>query len=254
MGKTVVVYTCAHATPEYSNERADWIGKFLFDIKPDYVVDLGDGADMKSLNSYDTRRPQALVVQNYEADIDTYNDFQSRIRQPFKSARKKRPAFFGFEGNHEVRIKTALAHDPRLEGSRLGISPSHLRTDKWFTEYHPYTNGAPAIHRYDGIDYAHFIGSGNYGTAMSGDHHAFNLLKKRMRSTTVGHSHKRNIYFRDDARAIGLVAGCAKGGPESWAGQANHEWWSGVVVKHQLDNGVYEPQFISMKTLEREYG
>jgi len=69
MSKTAVVFSCAHADPSVGNERFDWLGQFLYDLRPDYVVDLGDGADMKSLNSYDTRYPQAIVSQSYEKDV-----------------------------------------------------------------------------------------------------------------------------------------------------------------------------------------
>ena len=47
-GKTVVVFSCAHVDPSVSNERFNWLGEFLYDLKPDYVVDLGDGADIRS--------------------------------------------------------------------------------------------------------------------------------------------------------------------------------------------------------------
>ena len=138
--KTAVVFTCAHSDPSVSNERFNWLGDLLYDIRPDYVVDLGDGADLKSLNSYDTRYPKAIVAQSYEADIQCYNDSQERIRRKFRQMKKKRPAFFGLEGNHENRIKKAIANDPRLEGSKFGISFSHLNTDVWFDEYHEYNN------------------------------------------------------------------------------------------------------------------
>jgi hypothetical protein len=65
------------------------------------------------------------------------------------------------------------------------------------------------------------------------------------------------VYFKDSAHPrpiIGLVAGCFKGAEESWAGQANGEWWKGVVIKRELDKGVYEPEFVSMKRLEELYG
>lgn len=248
-----VVLTCAHASPETSNDRFTWLGKLLYDVKPDYVVDLGDGADMKSLNSYDTRKPEAIVSQNYEKDIECYNDAMYRVREVFAKQRRKRPAFFGFEGNHEARIKTALSFDPRLEGKKYGISFKHLDTNKWFDEYHEYENGAPAIHSYDGVDYAHFIGAGNYGRPISGVHHAFGLIQARYRSATVGHSHKRGMYFKDGTGSIGLVAGCYKGGPEGWAGQANGDWWKGVIIKHNIEDGMYEPQFVSMETIKREY-
>lgn len=256
MSKTVVVMTCAHSDPSVSNDRFDWLGKFLYDIKPDMVVDLGDGADMRSLNSYDTRYPTQIVNQSYEADIETYNEAQEKLRHPFKHNRKKRPFWVGFEGNHEHRIKTAIAHDPRIEGQKHGISFSHLQTDKYFDEYHEYHNSAPSIADYDGISYAHYFSSGNFGTATSGLHHAYALLQNRNHSSTCGHSHKRSIYFKDGAHPtgiVGLVAGCYKGGEESWAGQSNYEWWKGVVVKREVSNGMYQPEFVSLKQLEQEY-
>lgn len=256
-GRVAVVYTCAHADPPSTNERFDWLGALIEDIKPDYVVDLGDGADMKSLSSHDTRYPKAVVTQSYEADIDSYNDAQDRLWGRYKISKKKRPFRIGFEGNHENRIKKALAYDPRIEGGKYGISFKHLQTDHWFDEYHEYSNSGPAIADYDGVSYAHFFSSGTYGNAMSGLHHAYGLLQKRSHSATCGHSHKRSVYFKDDAHPnpiIGLVAGCFKGREEHWAGQANKEWWKGVVVKRNIQNGWYDPQFISMTELEKAYG
>lgn len=257
MTKTAVVFSCAHADPKTSNERAEWLGKLLYDVRPDYVVDIGDTADLASLSSHDTRSPVAMNMTNYERDIDHYNDFQEKVRWKFKKNKVKRPTFYGMEGNHEHRIKRALSNDPRLTGKRFGVSFEHLQTNKWYDEYHEYHNSAPAISTYDGVTYAHYLGSGNYGTAMSGEHHAYNLIKKRHGSVTVGHSHKRNIYFKDDAYpnpSIGLVAGCFKGAEESWAGQANGDWWKGVVIKRNLKDGWYDPTFISMEVLKAEYG
>ena len=257
MSNTAVVFSCAHSTPEFGNERFDWLGRFLFDIKPDYVVDLGDFGDMKSLNSYDSRYPQAIVSQSYQADIESYNDAQDRLRHQFRSSKKRMPTWYGFEGNHEHRLKKALAIDPRLEGEKYGISFKHLDTDYWYDEYIEYENGGPGIYSIDGVGYAHFFSSGNLGQAMSGEHHAYNLLRKRHSSSTCGHSHKRSIFFKDDAypkRSIGLVAGCYKGGADTWAGQASLGWWKGVVVKRQIEDGSYEPEFVSMERLKKAYG
>ena len=57
--RTAVVFSCAHCDPSVSNARFSVLGEFLYDIKPDYVVDLGDGADMRSLNTFDTRNPES---------------------------------------------------------------------------------------------------------------------------------------------------------------------------------------------------
>lgn len=257
MTKTAVVFTCSHADPSTDNKRFDLLGSLVYDLKPDYVVDLGDGADMKSLNSYDTRYPQQIVNQSYEKDIEVYNDAMERLRWKFRHHKRKQPAWIGFEGNHENRIKKALAHDPRLEGSKHGISFSHLQTDHWFTEYHEYHNSAPAIADYDGVSYSHYFSSGNYGTATSGTHHAYTLLQNRNHSSTCGHSHKRSLYFKDSAHPsgiIGLVAGCFKGSEETWAGQANNEWAKGVVIKRDIDGGMYDFEWVSMSRLEKMYG
>ena len=72
--KTAVVFSCAHTDPNIPNDRFDLLGELIYDINPSYVIDLGDGADMKSLNSFDTRYPEAIVSQNYGQDIEHYND------------------------------------------------------------------------------------------------------------------------------------------------------------------------------------
>lgn len=255
--KVSIVWSCAHADPSVGNERFDWLGKLIYDIRPDYCIDLGDGADMRSLNSYDTKRPSAIVNQNYEKDIEVYNDSQERIRHQFKKNKKKQPAWIGFEGNHEHRIQTAISHDPRLEGSKYGVSFSHLQTDYWFNEYHRYTNSAPALVDYDGVLYGHYVSSGNYGSAISGIHHAFALLSKVGCSVSVGHSHKYGYYYQGATfpkPIIGHVVGCFKGKEESWAGQANREWRTGVVIKREISGGVYDHEWISLDVLRKAYG
>lgn len=257
MAKTAIVFSCAHADPSVGNERFDWLGELIYDVNPNYVIDLGDGADMRSLNTFDGRYPEAIVSQNYEEDVDNYNEAMDRMRRASNIRKYKKPSWFGFEGNHENRIKKAIKHDPRLEGSKYGISFGHLQTDHWFDEYHEYENSGPAIADYDGISYAHFFSSGNFGTAMSGIHHAYTLLQNRNYSSTCGHSHKRGVYFKDNAHPngiIGLVAGCFKGSDEGWAGQANSSWWKGVVIKREIENGMYEPEFVSLKRLREVYG
>lgn len=228
--KTTVVFSCAHADPEVSPARFKALGQFLYDLKPDMVVDLGDGADMRSLNSYDDRYPKALVSQSYEKDIVSYNTAQELLREPFKRLRKKRPHWVGFEGNHEHRIKRYLALNPRSEGDKYGVSFGHLQTDHWFDDYHEYDNDGPAIVSYDGVAYAHYFTSGNSSTATSGIHHAYTIVQNLSCSATCGHSHKRDLYFKDGALPrgnIGLVVGCYKGSEEHWAGQSNKSWWHG---------------------------
>lgn len=257
MSKTYVVLTCAHASPDVTNDRFDWLGAFLYDLKPDVYVDLGDFDDLSSLNSYDTRYPKAIVAQSYEKDIEHGQDARERIWHKFRHSKKKLPYRIGIEGNHEHRIKKALSLDPRLEGSKYGISFSHLQTRVHYDEYHEYHNSAPARVISDGICFSHFIGAGNYGNALSGKRHAYSLVEHMACSVTVGHSHKFDYFVKPNALpnpAHGLVAGCFKGKEEAWAGHSNFEWRKGLVVKREVSNGDYDLSWISMKALQKEYG
>ena len=119
--KTAVVFSCAHSDPSTGNERFDWLGELIYEVNPTYIIDLGDGADMRSLNTFDTRYPEAIVSQNYEQDINCYNEAMDRLRKKPSDRKYKRPYWIGFEGNHENRIKKAIAHDPRLQLSLIHI-------------------------------------------------------------------------------------------------------------------------------------
>ena len=62
------------------------------------------------------------------------------------------------------------------------------------------------------------------------------------------------MYFKDGAGSIGMVVGCYKGHEETWAGQANLDWWKGVVLMKGVDEGMFEPTFVSMESLKEAYG
>ena len=100
--KTAVVFSCAHSDPSTGNERFDWLGELIYEVNHTYIIDLGDGADMRSLNTFDTRYPEAIVSQNYEQDINCYNEAMDRLRKKPSERKYKRPYWIGFEGNHEA--------------------------------------------------------------------------------------------------------------------------------------------------------
>jgi hypothetical protein len=38
-----------------------------------------------------------------------------------------------------------------------------------------------------------------------------------------------------------------------YAGQANKMWWSGVIVKRGVNNGMYDHEWISMERIKNEF-
>ena len=53
MPKDILEVPDQHAHPDHNNDRADWLGKFILDRKPDIVVNMGDTFDLPSLSSFD---------------------------------------------------------------------------------------------------------------------------------------------------------------------------------------------------------
>ena len=150
-------------------------------------------------------------------------------------------------------MKRALSLSPELEGS-IGFNDFEL--EKNYDEVVEYTGGTPGFTTIDGIAYAHYFTSGLKGLAIGGEHHAASLIAKQFVSCTVGHSHLADFAMRsrpDGSKIMGLVAGNFQDYEAEWAGESNKLWWKGCVIKRQVENGTYSPQFVSLEELRKEY-
>lgn len=251
--KTHLVIPDAHANPEYNNERAKLLGSLLLDLKPDILINLGDGADLCCLSSYDKGK-RSFQGRTYQADINSFRDFQEKLWQPIKKSKRKLPSSYYFIGNHEQRIDRALDLSPELTGT---ISYRDLDLDKYYDEVIYYQGNTPGTKEINGITYAHYLVSGIMGRASSGINPATTLLTSNFSSCTVGHSHILDYAVRTKSngeKIMGLTAGCFIDYHCDWAGEVNKLWWSGVIIKHNVENGCYDPEFVSMQRLKNLYG
>lgn len=255
--KTHLILPDSHSHPFFKNDRYDWVGKLILDLKPDVFVNIGDTADMASLSAYDKGKA-SFHGKNYGKDIEAHLDAQERLFGPIVKAKKKRPYSVILEGNHEHRLKKVLEYEPHLEGVRYGISFRDFDFSKYYSDVVEYDGGSPGVITIDGIGYAHYFVSGISGRALQSAHHGYALTQKRFGSSTCGHSHLFDYHIsRDSSGNVrhGLVCGVYQDYVAPWAGRAqcNH-WSSGVVIKRQVENGNYDLQHISLDALRREYG
>lgn len=228
-----------HACPGVSNKRAEWIGKIMYDLRPDKVIVLGDTADMPSLSSYDKGR-KAFEGRRYYKDIEAHADFQDRMWHFYKKNKKKRPHAITLIGNHEQRIVKASELSPELEGT---ITLDDLDLPYWYDVIVEYDGSTPGSIQVDGIMYAHYLVSGVLGRPIGGENHATSLLNKKFVSCTVGHTHTLDYSVRtraDGKKIMGLVAGCMQTNHPSFAGKASDLWWNGVIIKSNVSDGVYD--------------
>jgi len=241
-----------HAHPDYSNERADYLARLIIDEQPDVVINIGDAADMPSLSSYDKGK-RSFHGRSYAADIDAHLEFQDRVWAPVKARKKKLPRRIVLEGNHEHRIEKALDLSPELEGT---IGFRDYAFEDYYDEVIRYNGGTPGIVVVDGISYAHYFISGIMGRAISGVNPAKALIDKRHKSSTCGHSHLADWYATapDGEWIMGAVCGVYQDYDAPWAGESNKLWWKGVLIKDNVEDGKYDPRFVSLNTLKKEYG
>lgn len=254
MSKTHLWLPDPHAHYKHHNQRAEWLGHLINDVKPDTVICGGDSADMPSLASYDKGK-KSFQGRTYRADIDAHLDFQDRLWDTVKSTKKRLPHRIFLEGNHEHRIHRAIEYQPELEGV---IGTGDLEISRYYDEYVPYEGGTPGVINVDGILFAHYFVSGVLGKPISSVNHAATLLSKLHCSSVAFHSHLADyaIHTTGDGRKIhGLVAGVYTDYESDWAGRAGKLWWQGAVIARGIDGkGNFEPQFVGIKYLKELYG
>ena len=240
MSNTAIIYTCCHASPKVDNKRFEWLGNLIYDIKPDYVFDLGDFADMSSLNSYDTRYPKAIVTENYEDDIEVVRDAQEKLREKFVRRKTRKPIWIGFEGNHEHRIERVIENDPKLDGT---ISTDQLPYQDW--KVYPYQQ----VEIIDGIAYTHVFTTGVMGRPVTS---ARALVTKKHMSCVQGHNQKMEIYneYKADGTLItGLFAGCCYMHDEDYLGPQGNNYFRGIHMLYDVKEGGFHCHSITLDYL-----
>ncbi len=241
-----------HAHPNHHNDRADWLGQLILDLKPDVVVNLGDMWDMPSMASYDKGK-KSFQGRTFKADIDAGLEFDDRMWAPIRRAKKRRPRAIFIEGNHEYRLKRAIDLQPELDGV---ISFDDLDLSRNYDDVVEYTGGTPGIIEVDGVVYCHYATSGVMGRPIGGEHPAYSLLSKQFQSVTQGHIHVFNHCTRtniEGRRIHGLIAGVYQDYDSDWAGEINKLWSRGVVIKRGVSEGNYDLEWISIDRLKEAY-
>lgn len=251
--RTHLVVPDSHAHADFSNDRYDWLGRFIADLKPDVIINIGDNADMASLSTYDKGK-RSFQGRNYKDDINAHLDAQERTFSPIKKLKKKLPESYYFIGNHEHRITRAIDLSPELDGA---ISLNDLALRDYYDEVIDYSGGTPGVKCIDGVTYAHYFVGGIAGRPLGGIHAGYAIATKKFSSATCGHSHLFDTSWHVDLAGrpvIGTVVGCYQDYNNDWAGEVCSLWNRGVVVKRNVCNGGYDLQWISLNTLKKEYG
>lgn len=241
-----------HAHPNHHNNRADWIGRLIVDLRPDVLINMGDMFDFPSLSGYDKGKA-SFHGRRYKDDVNAGLDFDTRMFAPIRQAKKRRPFSVFLEGNHEERIRRLLEVSPELEGA-VSFDDLNLKTN--YNKVIRYQGTTPGSITINGVTYCHYAVSGVMGRPISGEHTGYSLITKKHQSVTVGHLHMFDYSVRtaaDGHKIHGLVCGVFQDYDSDWAGVINKLWARGVVIKREVNNGQYDLEWVSIERLKKEY-
>lgn len=232
-----------------------WIGRYIVDqfggVPNVRLIHVGDHADMESLSAYDKGK-KSMEGRRYKADIKAANHGWDLLNEPIhrfnaKKRVKWNPSREITLGNHEYRIERACEEDAQIDGV---ISYDDLNFKEHGWRVHDFLKPVT----FDGITYCHYFQNPNSGRPYCGENLLLRL-KTIGRSFTMGHQQGCNYVHRQvgATRHHGLVIGSSYLHDEKYLGYQGNDYWRGIVVCHQVENGAYDPMFVSLEWLCRRY-
>lgn len=231
------------------------IGQYIVDKQPDVIVCLGDFADMSSLSSYDVGKRQ-YEGRRYRNDVDATIDAMGELMAPIydlmQSQRRNKkkvysPRLVMTLGNHENRINRAVDNDPKIEGL---ISVKDLGYEEFGWEVHPFLE----VVVIDDIAYSHYFPTGVAGRPATT---ANAQLSKKHMSCVAGHQQGLQIataHRADGRRLTSIIAGSCYEHDEDYMGPQGNKHWRGALMFHEVNDGQFDPMFISLDYLNKKYG
>lgn len=247
LGKMHLIIPDCQIRDGVPTEHLEWIGNYIVEKKPDNVICIGDFGDMPSLSSY-SRGKREAEGKRLRKDIDAIVRAQEKLWTPLHNynrtaSNKYEPDKDLTLGNHEYRTEREVEENPRYEGM---FSMDDLGFKDFGWKIHPFLKPVDI----DGIEYCHYFTSGNMGRPVTS---AAALLRERQRSCTMGHVQHTDMAIHKKTQNIALFCGICYLHDEAYLGHQGNSTRRQIIVKHEVDNGRYDPMFVSLKYLEKNY-
>lgn len=247
LGKMHLVIPDAQVKDGVPTQHMEWIGNFIAEKKPDVIVNIGDFWDFESLSVYDKGK-LPFEGRRYVKDVASGRKAMEKLLKPIddynRTAREKyNPRKVFTLGNHEIRLSRLVDNNPEYEGK---FSLDELGIVEYGWEQHDFLKPV----KIDGIKYAHYFTSGSKGMAASS---ARAMLLNEQCSTTMGHNQVFDVAVHKKTLYTGLFCGTCYLHDEKYLGHQGNGQKRGIVVKNEVEDGVYDMMVVSLKYLEKAY-
>lgn len=247
IGRMHLVIPDTQVKPGVCTDHMEWIGNYIVEKKPDVIVHLGDHWDMPSLSSYSKGKLE-MEGRRYVDDCVAGQKAMERLLKPLQdynrtATEKYQPEMHFLMGNHEYRIHRAVQDNPHLK-DKLKLEDTGAWNYGW--KVHPFLE----VLTIDGIQYSHYFTSGSKGLPVSS---AAVLLRERQTSATMGHVQYCDIAIHKKTQKIAMFAGTCYLHDEDYLGPQGNTCKRHIIIKHEVEDGKYDPMFASLRYLEKAY-
>lgn len=243
LGRMHMVVPDTQVKPGVNTDHLEWAGHYAVDKRPDVIVHIGDHWDMPCLSSYDKGK-LSFEGRRYVNDVKAGRDAMERFLAPIKAATDYNPRLVFCVGNHESRITRFADEFPEMAG-KVDIDDLGIRDYGW--EFVPFLKPIEI----DGILYCHYFTSGVMGRPASS---AAVVLRETQQSATQGHVQHTDIAIHKKTQQTALFAGTFYSHNEEYLGHQGNNQRRQIVIKHEVEDGRYDPMFVSLRFLQKAYG
>jgi hypothetical protein len=248
LGRVHMVIPDVQAKPNVDHDHLEWVANYAIEKRPDVIINLGDWADMPSLSLYDKGK-KSYEGRRYIKDIEAANYSLERFERRLEEHNRENPndpynpkKVLTF-GNHEYRIIRACELDSALDG-KLSVNDLNFANRGW--ECHDFLE----VVEIDGIEYSHYFTSGNMGRPVTS---AAALLRERQCSAIMGHVQHTDMAFHKKTQNIAMFAGICYLHDEIYLGPQGNQTRRQIVMLHEVEDGKYDPMFVSLRFLKKRY-
>jgi hypothetical protein len=242
LGRMHIVIPDVQAKPGVRLDHLTWVGNYIAEKKPDVVVCIGDFADMEALSKYDVGTIRG-ENKRLKKDLDVARQAMDLLMAPIRAVDGYNPELHLTMGNHEHRLNRFANEHPYLEEV---VGTHMLRYDEWGWKVHPFLKPVTI----DGVDYAHYFISGTMGRPASS---ARVMRNKRTRSAIMGHVQQTEVDFDPLSHQWFIFCGLCCLHDEEYLGPQGNNHRRQILVLHEVEEGRFDPMFVSLRFLEKAY-
>ncbi len=243
LGRMHIVIPDVQCKPGVKLDHLTWVGKYIAEKQPDAVICIGDFADMNSLSKYDMGTIRG-ENKRLKRDLATAREAMELLMQPIRAVDGYCPELHLTMGNHEDRLDRFANEHPYLEEV---VGTHMLNYEEWGWKVHPFLK----VVTIDGVDYAHYFISGQKGLPVST---ATAMRSKRTRSSIMGHNQRTDVAFDPLSHQWFIFCGLCCLHDEEYLGPQGNDNRRQILVLHEVEDGRFDPMFVSLRFLEKAYG